>query len=160
MNKNYTICLIIFLTSIIIISIFTPIFKNIFKNKIIEGADTRSTSSTSTIYKEYIKMLKTYNRDIGLTPMINDTLSKLTEEEKNEIYTLKETSIGKIPVFNTKILEGKIDSRLMNILKKAFTSELPEDHAEIGVYGILGMIVQSMIYNLEQIEILPKILTS
>ena len=52
MNKKLSLGLIILLILIIIIPIFTPILKNIFNNKIIEGATQSTQISTSSLTQE------------------------------------------------------------------------------------------------------------
>lgn len=55
MNKKLTLGLIILLILIIIIPIFTPILKNIFNNKIIEGATQSTQASTPSTQGQSIK---------------------------------------------------------------------------------------------------------
>jgi len=189
MNKKLTLGLIILLILIIIIPIFTPILKNIFNNKIIEGATPTTTTPTTpstttptpTTPTTPIPTPSSCSRT-GTTPIsIHDAYMCLLGQFKDQIdditaklkNTLGKTLYGEIITEKHLPIDGatlSIPAFNPDILTntstppKALTDALkttmlPTDAFNGAETLIPTLLIESLIANLESNNLLPKILT-
>ena len=163
MNKKLTLGVILLLLLIILIPILTPILKNIFNNKIIEGASTANQKICDkpklSIQEAYTCLLLRFKGEIN---KVTKDLKRILGDNYHNVIT--ETSF---PIDGTRLTIPTVKKHILNPtgsfspdLIKAFTTPIEKKDAYDGVSLIIPtMFTQSIISNLENLHLIPRIVT-